>query len=253
MLETYKVLGSILALKEFTIKSLAEYSGVNADTVDTTMRRNREFWELIGKERTKKRGGQLRRFRVKPDAVESLRSKLKEHFTLIKTLNEPKEEETTGVETALKVPQKPPDPPVSLAAGEEALLYLFARAKSPEEKQTILEAAGSDLRSGRHEVERLARKAPDKRGVEAAEAMLQRVAALKKLSEAELASERGLPLQGELKSQNVLTRLFESLQYLIKTGDSERASALTKRMGRFVEIISPPPPVPANAHASSSR
>ena len=256
-LETYKVLGSMLALKEFTIKSLADYSGVNRDTVDTIRRRNPQFWDEIGKEETQKRGGQTKRFRVKPEQVGVLRRKLKGYFSQIKPPNELEGEEAAAVEEPQEAVQPPPEPPVSLAAGEEALLYLFTKARSLEDKQTLLEAAESDLRSGRHEVERLLKRGADERQAEDAKSWLQRVKALRNLSHAELAVEKRLSLQGELEPQSVLTQLFKSLQYLIKTGDAERAEALTKRMGKFVETISAPavakPAVAAASAAATPR
>lgn len=248
MIKTYKVLGAMLALKEFTVNTLVNYSGVNKGTVDTVMRRNPQFWETIDKEKTEKRGGQWRRLRVKPDQVEPLRRKLREEFNQIKALNELNGEESTAAKTLMWAVQQPPElsaePPVSLEAGEEALLYLFTKAKSQEEKQILLDAAESDLRSGRYEVERLTKRGTDKREAEAAKNLLSRVTTLKKLSEAELAIEKGLSLQGELEPQNILTESLDSLQYLIKTGDAERADALTKRIGKFVDIIPTTAPIP---------
>lgn len=255
MKQIYKVLGSMLALKEFTINDLAKYSGVNRGTVDTLYRRYPQFWEVIEQEKNGKRGGQSVRFRVKPEEVQTLQRTLSELFNEVKTLTGTKAERDRMAEARSEVAWKPLDPPVSLAAGEEALLYLFPKAESAEEKQTLLAAADSDLRSGQLEVEILSKRAADPRQVEGVKALLHRVAVLKKLSEAELAIENGLSLRGELQPQTLLPQLFDSWQYLIRSGDSERMDVLKKRIGKFVQRISEQPPgdVVAVAPARDTR
>lgn len=242
MIETYKVLGSMLALKEFTVNSLADYCGVNRATVDGVLRRNRQFWEPIeepdGQGGKKKRGGQSVRHRVRPQEVEKLQGKIKELFNEVKNVAQPQAERGFP-EARPGASRKPPASLPSLMAGDEALLYLFPKARNLEEKQTLLAAAESDLKSGNHEIEMLSKRATDNRDIEAGRALLHRVRTLKELAETEIALETGRPLRGNFDPRSLMKQLLDSLQYLTQSGDTERVEALQKRIinGNLLEKI----------------
>ncbi|MGB9181585.1 MAG: helix-turn-helix domain-containing protein, partial [Pyrinomonadaceae bacterium] len=84
MMERYRVLGAMLALKEFTVNDLSRYSEVKPNTVHTTINREQKYLEKTGKEETGRRGGQCQRWRVKPDEVENLRLEFDQLFSQIK-------------------------------------------------------------------------------------------------------------------------------------------------------------------------
>ncbi|MGI8802318.1 MAG: hypothetical protein ACR2KV_09130, partial [Solirubrobacteraceae bacterium] len=73
MLQQYKTLGAMLALREFTADELAAQAGVKRASVQTVLTRHRDWLEPIGRQATGRRGGQLVRYRLRPHAVEEVR------------------------------------------------------------------------------------------------------------------------------------------------------------------------------------
>lgn len=74
--QQYRVFGAMLALGEFTVEDLAKLSGVKADTVRTTLGRNKEWVEELGKIDPSGPGGRMVRYRTQPGRIHALRAKL---------------------------------------------------------------------------------------------------------------------------------------------------------------------------------
>jgi tetratricopeptide (TPR) repeat protein len=244
MMETYKVLGSMLALKEFTKKDLELHSAVNSSTVATAVNRKKAFLDEIGTKETNRRGGQLKVYRVKDDCVELLRSDVRQLFDQVKDIAT---EQPSDKATSLTPGQA--EPPLSLLAGEEVLSYLFPRAATIDQRRELLATATADLETGRSEIRSLSSERLDLRG---AMALMQRVRALKTLSSAELDLEVSGSISGDLDFSNTFTELAESIHYLSEHGESARAEELTKRMLTFLGRVLPLVQVPARQRAAAS-
>jgi hypothetical protein len=72
MLHRYRVLGAILALREFTIADLAHYTGVKETTVRTILNREARYVERAGTQARGRRGGQPIKYRMCADAEQDL-------------------------------------------------------------------------------------------------------------------------------------------------------------------------------------
>lgn len=215
----------MLALKEFTSKDLEAHSGVSPHSVRSTLDRRKDLVEEVGIEQTNRRGGQLKRYRVRNESLDKLRKDVVELFDHIRKIPAQAEAE---LELAADEPQEV-EPPVALLAGEEALLYLLPRASGIEEKEALLATAAADLETGQAELDLVSRNG---RETEAAEtrALMQRVSALRAVSEAELRLQRGDTDLGDYYSrQRVMNELSESTRYLRSHGDNARAELLEQR------------------------
>ena len=114
MIERYKVLGAMLALGDFTVPELAQYSGVRPQTVRTVVTRERRNLKPLGKEARAGRGGRFKRFQVQLAQVE--------------------------------VPQQSPESepvPLAILAAEDMLIRRFPEAGEREERKRLLNLAGS--------------------------------------------------------------------------------------------------------------
>src|SRR5262245_34848718 len=128
MKERYKVLGAIVALREFTVEDIANKTGVKQNTVSTILARERGFLEKIADEKTGRRGGPRKRYRIKPEFAESLHSELKELDAL-------------ATMRPLQTEPKSPSVPLGLLAAEDTLLFRYTNADDREEKQRLLRLA----------------------------------------------------------------------------------------------------------------
>lgn len=178
MMENYRVLGAMLALKEFTVNDLVRYSNVKPNTVRTTISREQNYLEELGKQETGKRGGQHRRWRVKPSEIENLRSKIERVFGQLKI--------NPG---ALPESDSAPEIPLGLLAAEDTLLRLYPKATTTKKKRELLELAEINFDSGRAECENLIYGNNYTSNVEAIKAHMQSV---KELLEAHMLSIKGL-------------------------------------------------------------
>ena len=57
MLEQYKVLGAMLLDKDFTIREIAETSGVKESYIRTVINRHKAWIKVCGKQKNKLKGG----------------------------------------------------------------------------------------------------------------------------------------------------------------------------------------------------
>src|SRR5215469_1504581 len=77
MLERYRALGAMLALRNFSVPEVAALAQVQEATVRTVLRRERRYVEKVGKQRTGRRGGQLDRWQLRAGAPSAIRDMLK--------------------------------------------------------------------------------------------------------------------------------------------------------------------------------
>ena len=76
--ERYRTLGAMLALGDFSVAEIAALAQVGKSTVRTVLRREDDYVERVGTQRTGRRGGQPVRWRLRPGARESIRAILQE-------------------------------------------------------------------------------------------------------------------------------------------------------------------------------
>lgn len=225
MSATYRVLGSMLALKQFTLKDLEAHSGVGYHSVRSTLDRRKDLVQEVGTQETNRRGGQIKLYRVRNESLDKLR---REVVDLVNYIRKIPVETEIDPDLEREPPKEEVEQPLTLLAGEEALLYLLPKANTLEEKETLLSAATSDLETGQAEVDLIARNGSKTEAAEA-RALMQRVSALKAISEAELSLQRGDELGGYYTRQSVMNKLSESIHYLQSHGDRARAGLLEQR------------------------
>lgn len=140
MTERYKVLGAMLAFEEFTVRDLADLSGVKEATVRTVLNRSANLLETLGKSDSEGRGGRFIRYRLRPEEAAKPRSEIEALYQRLPLVPNP------GPRA---------EPPLGLLAAEDALLRLFPQETSEAEKARALELAETAYKSGRREIERL--------------------------------------------------------------------------------------------------
>ena len=132
MLERYRTLGAMAALREFTVADLARFSEVKPGTVRTVVQRNKHLLEERGKETTGSRGGSFVRYRLAPGAEAELIGELKE-IERVGAIREAKhEEEAEGL-------------PTELIAAEYTVLTEFPATDDPDQRRRLLELARTSL------------------------------------------------------------------------------------------------------------
>jgi hypothetical protein len=197
MLENYKVLGAMIALSEFTVNDLSQYSGVKPNTVRTTINREQIYLEEIGKQETGKRGGQHRRWRLKASQIGNLRLRIDKLFSHLKTKP-----------SALPETGSAPQVPLGLLVAEDFLLRLFPEADNSDKKKEILESAKINFDTGRAECENLIFGPDHTPRVEAIRAHMHSIQGLLVLSEAELGLENN---KGQVKFDFDIQELHQQL------------------------------------------
>lgn len=135
MSERYKVLGAVLALKEFTVADLATFSGVKPNTVRTVLAREPDLLVEVGKHETGAKGGQYTRHRLKEDAVERLRSEIDELYRQIGAYVEPESPNKADAKASKYTP------PVVMLAAEEALINRFPKIMERAAKVQLIDFA----------------------------------------------------------------------------------------------------------------
>jgi hypothetical protein len=131
--ERYKVLGAVLALKEFTVADLATFSGVKATTVRTVLSREPNLVVEVGKQETGLKGGQYTRHRVREEALQELRAELHELYRQIGSyVDSPASEKETNKGSKYS-------PPMAMLAAEEALLRRFPKMAEREQKIQLID------------------------------------------------------------------------------------------------------------------
>lgn len=78
MLETYKVLGAMLALKRFKTADLAVFAGVSASTARTVVNRHEQYLARVGRLDTGRRGGQPVIYELRDEWRDELAAKVDE-------------------------------------------------------------------------------------------------------------------------------------------------------------------------------
>jgi hypothetical protein len=131
MLHRYRIMGAILALREFTAAQLAHYSGVKETTVRTVLNRESRFVERIGVEGRGRRGGQPIRYQMRADAEQELVRMLRDLEEVSAPPRHGSDEET---DLAL----------LSLVAAEDILLRRLPQAV-PAERSHLLTLASTDF------------------------------------------------------------------------------------------------------------
>jgi hypothetical protein len=137
--ERARFLYAALALRVFTVKDLADYSGVNLSTVQTYLRRDSQWFEEVDVLRSGRRGGSYKRYRLMEGAREQLK--------------------TLGAHLAVELPAGRLAPMVSYSEASEAEIARFdtafaaasislaryAQSDEPQRKQKLLELARYQL------------------------------------------------------------------------------------------------------------
>lgn len=133
VLERYKTLGAALALGEFSVPELSTLSGVREVTVRTILRRESQYLEKTGVQRTGRRGGQHMRWRLRPGAREHLRDLLRqlEQLGAGPWLSEHQEEDQT--------------PLAGLIAAEDVLLRLAPAESNQVGRAELIKLARAHL------------------------------------------------------------------------------------------------------------
>jgi hypothetical protein len=129
----------MLVLDEFTAQELAEYSGVNPQTVWTVLRREFGVCQEVRIRETGRAGGRPKVLRLKQGEAELLRTRL-DHLRA--ELFGP---ESKSVKRSEWATLPPPDLP--LAAAESVLREDLPAAGSPKERDRLLDVAESSLRA----------------------------------------------------------------------------------------------------------
>jgi hypothetical protein len=207
--ERYKVLAAILALEDFTIEDIANKTGVKQNTVSTILARERGSLEKIADEKTGRRGGARKRYRVRPESSEGLHAELRE---------------LDGLATLrpLQTERKSPAVPLGLLAAEETLLLRYANAEDPEEKLRLIRLAKLDYKKGLSESRRLLEEDPGEETRNAIEGSLHRVTTLQKIFDLDLLARSSLTDSDvEVSAESLRKRLSE-----LSTGISEVINGL---------------------------
>jgi len=137
MNERFKVLGAMLALREFTAADLADFSGVNLNTVRVVLGREKEFWEDLGRDASGQRGGQFLRYRVKPEkfgVLEEAIDGLQRDARAIASGRHKRSSDESGSNATVDVP-------VSLLAAEDALARRFTETTTLGDRIHLLNLA----------------------------------------------------------------------------------------------------------------
>lgn len=136
MLERYKVLGAMLALKRFTVEDLVRFSEVNATTVRTVLKRDEKYLKDLGRRASGQPGGQFTQYELEPRYVRQLRAELEELFREVWAASRMQRRAHANVI------------PLSLLAVEDALIHRYPTATNRQDRQHILNLAGEGLNSG---------------------------------------------------------------------------------------------------------
>jgi phosphoglucosamine mutase len=132
MRERYRTLGAMLALGDFSVAEIADLAQVGESTVRTVLRREDDYVERVGLQRTGRRGGQPVRWRLRPEARESIRTVLREL-------------ENLGAGSWLDDPSAPASPKAAVMAAEDVLLGLAPAASDSDERAELIKLARAQV------------------------------------------------------------------------------------------------------------
>lgn len=128
MHERYRTLGAILALGDFSVAEVATLARVGESTVRTVLQREGDYVEKVGTQRTGRRGGQPIRWRLRPEAEESIQAILQEL-------------EFVGAGSWLDDPSGPASPKAAVQAAEDVLLRRVPDERDPDERAELIKLA----------------------------------------------------------------------------------------------------------------
>lgn len=132
MRERYRTLGAILALGDFSVAEIAALAQVGESTVRTVLRREGDYVERVGPQRTGRRGGRPVRWRLRPEARESIRAILREL-------------ENLGAGSWLDDSSAPASPEAAVLAAEDVLLRLAPVARDSDERAELIKLARAQV------------------------------------------------------------------------------------------------------------
>ena len=187
----YKVLSAMLALRTFTVDELAKCTGVKTSTIGTVLNRDRSLLEQLGWEETGRRGGQPKRYQLKPEQVGAVEATLKELYPTLEIPSTPTQESRSAFEI-----------PLGLLVAEDVLLNDYAKAQSLEEKEQLFNLALIDLEAGRGEARLKLATTKDEAERDALETSLRKVEAVEEMCRAQLAGAK-LALEIKVKKPKV--------------------------------------------------
>jgi phosphoglucosamine mutase len=128
VLERYRTLAAMLALGEFSVQQVAALAHVGQSTVRTVLRRESQYVEKIGSQRTGRRGGQPDRWQLRPGAREAIRVILLEL-------------QAAGAGSWLDDPSTPDSRLGPLLAAEDVLLRQAPGTSDPTERSSLIKLA----------------------------------------------------------------------------------------------------------------
>jgi hypothetical protein len=130
-------------LGEFTVAELMERAQVSEATARTALRRVEGALEVVGHERTGRRGGAIKHYRVTADGAEILRTRLAgyEHpgNRLVTALPGQSDMDAVGTPHPSRLP-------ASLLAAEQILLHRFPETKDRSAQRSLLRSAWASYR-----------------------------------------------------------------------------------------------------------
>jgi hypothetical protein len=126
VLEQFRIFHAALRVGQFTVKQLAEASGVAEGTVQKTLRRRKDLFVSVKGPPTKRPGGQMRLHTIRADLLAAAVQKAADQPPLP------------------KLPTKESGEPLGLILAQETLCRLLPRA-APHDRPALLSAASSHL------------------------------------------------------------------------------------------------------------
>lgn len=207
VLERYRTLGAMLALRTFSVPEVAALAGVREATVRTIFRRERQYIEKVGVRQTGRRGGQPARWQLLSGASEAIRSELTNL-------------EEVGVGAWLGERSDVGDHPLGpILAAQDVLLRLVPATTDPIERAGLIELA-------RTQIDTAVNSAMKSDGtLDARRRTLQLLLDLEDAEQldSQLAAPRGLARSRDLSAK----LLFAASQ----TQDEQLTNAIRKRLG----------------------
>jgi len=223
MKERYKVLGAMTALDEFTAEDIVRKTGVKPNTVQTLIARHKHILEEIGYEGTGRRGGQPKKYRIRPESVDSVYSELEALYQSLPVRSSP--------EPSQEAPEPQPEIPSGFLAAQETLLLRYPKARNLEEKQRILDLAELDYQSGAFAADRLLSESGNASLQQILREAKEQIQTLQKFAEVDLLvsslgeTEELTARQDQISAAQQLTsQLMTTLPSLLR-GNSERSAS----------------------------
>jgi tetratricopeptide (TPR) repeat protein len=175
MTERYKVLGAMITLGEFTVEELAKRTNVKPNTINTVLTRERPRLEEIGYEETGRRGGQPKKYHIRPDQLYALQAELENLYLSLPAPVPPRHQLQAVAEM-----------PLALLTAEDTWLRRYSKADSLEEKQRLFKLASMDYQKGRLASKRILENTTDHSIRQCIESSLRKLDALKGICQADL-------------------------------------------------------------------